>query len=206
VLIVRRIADRLSYANVMATIAVFIALGGGAYAVSAKKHSVGTRALKKGAVIDRKVRKNTLTGRSINELSLGTVPNSNTVGGNSVRQIHYRAAQGSAAQTLFTIAGLTVTATCPGAGNDFVTITATTDTNGSIIGVGAGQGPGGPSPGGVDDVFDVGDVQSFPVDNTGSTFSYGRGPNATPVVTANFLANKHAVTGICSVVGTVVSG
>jgi hypothetical protein len=200
---VRRILGKLSYANVMATIAVFIALGGGAYAVTVGKHSVGKKQLKNGAVTDKKVKKNGLTGRSINESKLGTVPNSNTVGGSSVRQIHYRGAQGSGTQTLFTIAGLTVSADCPTAGNDFVTINSTTDTNGSIIGLGQIQGGFMP---GVDNVFDVGEVQSFPVDDTATTLSYGRGPKASPVVTANFLANKHTTTGTCSVVGTVVSG
>jgi hypothetical protein len=199
----QRILGRLTYSNVIATIALFVALGGGAYAVTVGKHSVGTKQLKKNAVIDKKVRRNALTGRSINESKLGTVPNSSTVGGNSVQEIHYRGAQGSGTKTLFTVAGLTVTADCPTAGNDFVTINATTDTNGSIIGLGQVQGGFMP---GVDNVFNVGVVQSFPVDDTATTLSYGRGPNATPVVTANFLANKHTTTGTCSVVGTVISG
>lgn len=42
---------RLSYANVMATVAVFIALGGGAYAaVTLPAHSVGTRQIRPHAV------------------------------------------------------------------------------------------------------------------------------------------------------------
>ena len=40
----------VTYANVMATIAVFIALGGGAYAVKVSKNSVGSKQLKPGAV------------------------------------------------------------------------------------------------------------------------------------------------------------
>jgi hypothetical protein len=47
---------RLSYANVMATIAVFIALGGASYAaIKLPKNSVGTRQLKKNAVNGAKV-------------------------------------------------------------------------------------------------------------------------------------------------------
>lgn len=41
---------RLSFANVTAAIALFVALGGGAYAVSIPNHSVGTNELKKKAV------------------------------------------------------------------------------------------------------------------------------------------------------------
>lgn len=44
------IRRNLSYANVMATIAVFVALGGGAIAASAKKNSVTTRSIKPGNV------------------------------------------------------------------------------------------------------------------------------------------------------------
>jgi hypothetical protein len=58
----------LSYANVMASIAVFIALGGAGYAaVKLPKSSVGARQLKKGAVTPAKLSKaskNTLRGRT----------------------------------------------------------------------------------------------------------------------------------------------
>jgi hypothetical protein len=49
----RSLVDRLSYANVIATLALFIALGGGAYAV--KKNSVGTKQLKNNAVTSKKI-------------------------------------------------------------------------------------------------------------------------------------------------------
>jgi hypothetical protein len=44
------IRSRLTYANVMATVAVFLALGGGAYAVSLKRNSVGPKQLRTDAV------------------------------------------------------------------------------------------------------------------------------------------------------------
>jgi hypothetical protein len=48
--------ERLSYANVMATIAVFLALGGGAFAaVKLKKNSVKTKNIKDGAVTKPKI-------------------------------------------------------------------------------------------------------------------------------------------------------
>ncbi|HEY1481051.1 MAG TPA: hypothetical protein VGF46_13515 [Gaiellales bacterium] len=56
-----RIGARLSYANVMATIAVFLALGGGAYAaVTLPRHSVGGDQLKPGAVGSEQVRDHSL--------------------------------------------------------------------------------------------------------------------------------------------------
>lgn len=52
---------RLTYANVMATVAVFIALGGGAYAASSlPASSVGAKQLKKGSVTPSKVAPSTV--------------------------------------------------------------------------------------------------------------------------------------------------
>jgi hypothetical protein len=59
---IRSIRSRLSYANVMATIAVFIALGGASYAaVKVPKNSVGTKQIKKNAVIGSKVKRGSLS-------------------------------------------------------------------------------------------------------------------------------------------------
>lgn len=57
------IRKRLSYANVMATLAVFFVLGGGAYAL--KKNSVGTKQLKNNAVTSKKIKKNAVTAKKI---------------------------------------------------------------------------------------------------------------------------------------------
>jgi hypothetical protein len=47
----RRILDRLTYANVVATLALFIALGGASYAaIELPAHSVGANQLREGAV------------------------------------------------------------------------------------------------------------------------------------------------------------
>lgn len=65
------IRQRLTYANVMATIAVFCALGGGAYAaVKLPKNSVGTKQIKKGAVTNAKLGKNSVTGKNVKDGSL----------------------------------------------------------------------------------------------------------------------------------------
>ena len=59
-----RSRPRLSYANVTATIAVFIALGGSAYAaVQIPRNSVGTKQLRKNAVTSLKVKDGTLALR-----------------------------------------------------------------------------------------------------------------------------------------------
>ena len=54
----KRLLNQLSYANVMATIAVFIALGGASYAaIEVPKNSVGSKQLKNGAVTQAKLGK-----------------------------------------------------------------------------------------------------------------------------------------------------
>lgn len=81
-----RIRKRLTYANVMSSLALFIALGGAtAFAASElAKNSVGTKQLKKGAVTAAKIKDDAVTGakikdgevtgREINLDTLGTVP------------------------------------------------------------------------------------------------------------------------------------
>ncbi|MGA8219676.1 MAG: hypothetical protein WB771_14025 [Solirubrobacterales bacterium] len=199
-----RIRSHLSYANVMASVAVFVALGGGAYAASKvrvgsnqiKKGSVRTRQLHKAAVTGFMTANDTLTGEQINESTLGTVPSASTVNGSQVLQVSYRVPEGSPTKTLFSLAGLTVTASCPAGPN--VVVDATTDTNGSIIGLSGGPG--------VDDTFDAGEHQVFPLDDYQGDLSYGKGPTGSPEVSATFLANKFSGTNVCSVVGTVVGG
>src|SRR6476646_2759989 len=65
---------RLTYANVMATIAVFIALGGASYAATQlPKNSVGTKQIKNNAVTGSKVANGSLAGQDFaaNQLPQG---------------------------------------------------------------------------------------------------------------------------------------
>jgi hypothetical protein len=65
------IRKHLSYANVMATLAVFIAMGGGALAaLRIPANSVGNRQLKRSAVTGTKVKEGSLTGADIKPGSL----------------------------------------------------------------------------------------------------------------------------------------
>jgi hypothetical protein len=92
---VKQISKRLTYANVMSSIAVFLVLGG-ATAFAAKKigsneikgNSITTGKIKKNAVTASKIKKNSIitakikngavTGPKINLATLGTVPSATT--------------------------------------------------------------------------------------------------------------------------------
>ena len=66
-----RLRARFTYANVMATVAVFIALGGGAYAaVKLPANSVGSKQLKKSAVTSAKIAKNAVVSSKVKDGSL----------------------------------------------------------------------------------------------------------------------------------------
>jgi hypothetical protein len=70
----------LSYANVMSTLAVFIALGGSSYAVTQissrqiANNSIRGEDVRNHSLTERDIKPNTLTGRSIKESRLGRVP------------------------------------------------------------------------------------------------------------------------------------
>lgn len=71
-----RMRGKLTYANTMATIAVFIALGGAGYAaVKLPKNSVGTKQIKKEAVSTAKIKNGAVTGSKVNLATFGTIPN-----------------------------------------------------------------------------------------------------------------------------------
>src|ERR671933_800706 len=71
----RRIRRHLTFANVIAVIALFVALGGAGYAAfRLPRNSVRSRNIKNGQVKSADVKDNGLTGTDIDESSLGKVP------------------------------------------------------------------------------------------------------------------------------------
>jgi hypothetical protein len=86
-----KLREKLTYANVVSTLCLFLLLGGGAaYARShLAKNSVGSRQIKKNAVTKVKIKKNAVstpkivnnavTGAKVNESTLGTVPSANAL-------------------------------------------------------------------------------------------------------------------------------
>jgi hypothetical protein len=73
----RRLKGKVTYANVISTLCLFLLLGGGAALAAGKlgKNSVGTSQLKNSAVTESKIANGAISGSKINLSSLGTVPN-----------------------------------------------------------------------------------------------------------------------------------
>lgn len=61
----KQIRKRLTYANVMSSIAVFLVIGGATAFAALGKNSVGSKQLKKNAVTAKKIKKNAVTGAKI---------------------------------------------------------------------------------------------------------------------------------------------
>src|SRR5919106_6818346 len=81
-----RLRGQLTYANVVATLALFIALGGSSYAAL----TVTGKDVRNGSLSGKDVKRNSLTGRQIREGRLDTVPrarNSARVGGLRAEQL-----------------------------------------------------------------------------------------------------------------------
>jgi hypothetical protein len=78
--VLRRISERVTYANVMSTLAVFIALGGSSYAAlhinsaDIANNSVRGIDVRNRTLGEREIRRNALGGRSIKESRLARVP------------------------------------------------------------------------------------------------------------------------------------
>ncbi len=130
----KQIRKRLTYANVMSSIAVFLILGG-ATAIAAKKigkndlkaNSVTTAKIKRNAVTASKIKKNAITtnkirneavtGAKVNELTLGTVPNAanaaTAASANSlVGRIPFSVFMGSGTRDIATVGPFIVKAVC----------------------------------------------------------------------------------------------
>jgi hypothetical protein len=130
---VQKIRKRITFSNVIAMMALFVALGGSAYAATQlKKNSVGTKQIKSNAVTAAKLKKNavtgakiatgavtgakvangSLTGAKINLSTLGTVPSAgNSATTSVVKGSHGKLTVGQEA-TAFEYAPFKITVKC----------------------------------------------------------------------------------------------
>ncbi len=153
----KQIRKRITYANVMSSIAVFLVLGG-ATAFAAKKigsneikgNSITTGKIKKNAVTASKIKKNAVTtpkikdgavtGAKVNLSSLGTVPSANTA--NTANVANALAGRtpfsffiGTGARDIVTVGPFTVRAVCTinNAGTDEGELQLLTSVNGAAM-------------------------------------------------------------------------
>ncbi len=150
-----KIRDKLSYANVMATLCFFLLLSGGAAyaATQLAKSSVGSKQLRKNAVTTAKVKNeavttpklasDAVTGAKLNESTLGQVPsagtatsaasaaNADAVNGMHVGRINFLAGPSTPETTLFSADGLTLHASC--SASKQLEFTATTSVEHAMI-------------------------------------------------------------------------
>jgi hypothetical protein len=72
----KRLRSKLTYANVIATLALFLVVAGGSALAASHlaKNSVGTKQIKNNAITTAKIKNGAITGSKVNLASLGTVP------------------------------------------------------------------------------------------------------------------------------------
>jgi hypothetical protein len=168
----KQIRKRLTYANVMSSLAVFLLLGGATAFAASKigpnqlkansvktgkivKEAVTTGKLKKnavtegkiagGAITTKKIANDAVTGEKANESTFGKVPsaaNADTVNGQSQTKVFKVLNPGQSDVTVATIAGFTLKATCE-VGNIDVTLTAPGGT-GTVLSAEGNGSDGGP--------------------------------------------------------------
>jgi len=91
---VKRVRSKLTYANVMSTVAAFVALGGSSYAAL----TITGRDIKNGSLTYRDVKRNSIGGTRIKESQLGTVPrarNAQRLNGISAARLLVRCPEGT---------------------------------------------------------------------------------------------------------------
>lgn len=102
----KRIRPHLTYANVMATLALFVALGGSSYAAlrigsrdiannsllseDIRNNALTSRDIRDGRLTGRDLRIESVGGRRVRESSLGPVPNANRLGGATLLELKLR--------------------------------------------------------------------------------------------------------------------
>jgi hypothetical protein len=218
---VKQIRKRITYANVMSSIAVFLVLGG-ATAYAAKKigsneikgNSITTGKIKKEAVSASKLKKNSVTtpkiangavtGAKLNLGTVGTVPNAthainadnannaNTVAGNTIRKFFYASNQTAAKTVILSLNGLTLTAGCEG---EIPSLIATTSVDHSLIHAGGTYLTATPFYVEEDD-FELGDnvdILEEEFDSVQGTLTYAQPSGA--VVTATFESEEGGFAG-----------
>jgi hypothetical protein len=195
-----RLSRHVSYANVMATVAVFIALGGTGYAMS----QISGSQIKNRSIAHQKLNLHTLTASEIKSRSiLGQDLALHTVTADELRDLvvsakgrsakgrsaQARAAQGSTAPPTIITLSVGQSATILQSGPFTYTATCTADSNGKpLVGIQAESSEAGSL---IDIAFDSsGHLLSSPYQLTPGQPAYASAPSSTPffhLINANYM-------------------
>jgi|SRR3954468_23465146 len=194
--------QRLSYANVMATVAVFAVLGGGAYAAfHLPRNSVASRNIQNGqvksadvkdeSVSGRDVAEDTLTHSDIAEASLSPTPS---------QPMLFKGEPGDGPTVVLDLPTLVVNVDCTAGGMNVI---ATTNSDDAVVNSSfntAGDPNAHELSDGDFDTTDNFDVTGTFDDNTAGVLVYTRTNGSS--VTASFQADRNTAQGTCVFGGT----
>jgi hypothetical protein len=211
-----RLPDRVTYANVVSTLCLFLLLGGGAALAAGKlaKNSVGTKQIKNRsittakiknrAVTGAKIKDGTISGSKIDLITLGQVPSAahaDAINGMHLAKIYFASGPNAGKTSAFNADGLTLFAECSANELEFTATTSIANTeiyaSGNYISEFAGE---------YNESFTIGDVQTVGKDigNKKQDADQGQLVYSTiegAVVTAQFSLKEIPGTG-CFVSGT----
>ena len=114
-----RVRRHLTVSNLLAGVAIFIVLGGVAYAGA----QIGTNDIQDGAVTTRKLADKAVTGRKVDKTRLGVVPKAGTVNGMRIDKFSAKPAPGTGLTFLKQVGTLRLLVGCNGAGRPLFSVT-----------------------------------------------------------------------------------
>lgn len=217
-----RLPERVTYANVVSTLCLFLLLGGGAALAATKlpKKSVGTKQIKNSSITTAKIKNRAVTGAKIKDgtipgskidlITFGQVPSAtradtaahaDAVNGMHLAKIYFASGPNAGKTSVFNADGLTLFAECSANQLEFTATTSIANTeiytSGNYISEFAGE---------YNESFSIGDVQTVGKDigNTQQDADQGQLVYSTvegAVVSAQFSLKEIPGTG-CFVSGT----
>ncbi len=166
----RSLRRPLTFSNVVSLIAVFIALGGTALAVSVAENSVGSKQIRKNAVKTGEVKNQNLTGGDVKDESLTGADvdeatlqvNADSVGGNKITRVNYNTEPTSPAATIFEGGGVVIRGACDPGPETLLTATSSKENSSIYTFVANTTSPGSTDSDEIEGAdFDAGDNQDL---------------------------------------------